>query len=215
MGRVSALRRQPAVLLMVAAAFSWGAGTVVTKVTLQQLSPLDVLGVELLVGTVAIWAALLLRGGPRGLAGWRGFAVLGTLEPALSFALFDFGLDRTGAADGAILLASESLFAALLAWAVLGERFGRRATVAIGVGFAGSVIVGLGETGHGASLLGDALVLAASAAAAAYGVAARRIATDGDTDALTVTGVQLLAATVLVAPVVIGGAVAGHSHLGH
>src|SRR4051812_36299652 len=106
---MSALRRQPAVALMAAAALSWGAGTVMTKVTLQQLSPLDLLGVELVIGTVAIWAVLLLRGGPRGFARWRSFAVLGVLEPALSFALFDFGLDRTGAADGAILLASESL----------------------------------------------------------------------------------------------------------
>lgn len=212
---MSTWRQPPAVVLMTGAAFSWGAGTVMTKVTLSQLSPLDLLGVELVSGTAVIWGVLLVRRGQGlELTHWRGAAILGLLEPALSFALFDFGLDRTGAADGAILIASESLFVALLARAALGERFGKRVATAVAVGFAGSVIVGLGASGQGRSLLGDGLVLAASAAAAAYSVAARRLAAAQDADALSITAVQLLAATVVSLPLFLGGLLAGHSQLG-
>ena len=58
-------------------------------------------------------------------------------------------------------------------------------------------------------------MLIGSASAGAYAVAARRIAADDDADALTVTAVQLLAAAVASVPLVVVGAAAGHSQLGH
>src|SRR5690349_9307954 len=97
----AARRPQTGVLLMGLAALSWGLGVVMTKVALEQLTPLDVLGTELLVGAAVVVAALLARGGGT-TVGWRSFALLGLLEPGLSYALGDFGLQRTGAADGAL-----------------------------------------------------------------------------------------------------------------
>ena len=211
MARPTTVHRPPPAALMVLAAFSWALGIVMTKVTLEQLAPLDVLAAELLVGGSVVWIALLARGGPRRPAGWLSFALLGLLEPGLSYALGDFGLDRTGVADGALLLASESLFTLLLAWSALGERFGPRVGAALALGFGGSVLIGLGESGNGASVLGDALVLGGSAAAAVYAVAARRVASAGDSDPLTVTAIQLLAAAIASAPLVAGGALSGHS----
>jgi drug/metabolite transporter (DMT)-like permease len=209
------VRRPPALALMTLAAVSWGMGIVMTKVTLEQLAPLDVLAVELVVGAGVVWAVVFARGGLGPLAAWRGFALLGLLEPGLSFALGDFGLDMTGAADGALLVASESLFAVVLARLVLNERLSARTAVAVGVGFSGSLLVGLGETGAGqASLAGDALVLGATAAAAAYSVAARRVASRGNPDAITVTAIQLLVAAIVSMPLVAVGAAGGHSDLG-
>ena len=167
-------RLMPLSLTLVAAT-SWAAATVLTKVTLRELSPLDLLGVELGSSAVAMVCLLVARGRPFLPRNWRMFALLGVLEPGLSFGLFDFGLSRTGAADGAILIASQSLFGVLLARALLGERVSPVTRVAVAIGFAGSALVGLAETGHGASLSGDLLVLAASAAAASNGVGVRRI----------------------------------------
>src|SRR3954452_14006999 len=207
-------RRRSAAGLLAAAALSWGLATVLTKITLEQLAPLDVLFVELAVGTAFLWLVVLRRGGPGALRRWGAFACLGLLEPGLSFVAGDFGLNLTGAADGALLLASESLFAIALAWVLLGERLGRLAAAALAVGFAGSVLIGIAPAGANASLLGDGLVLIGSASAGVYSVAARRIAVDDDTDALTVTAAQLLAAAVVSVPLVITGALAGQSHLG-
>src|SRR3954447_23283406 len=99
-----------AAALMTLAACSWGLGIVMTKITLEQLAPLDVLGIELVVGAGVVWTVLLARGRRRAFAGWPAFALLGLLEPGLSYALGDFGLDRTGAVDAALLLAPETLF---------------------------------------------------------------------------------------------------------
>jgi drug/metabolite transporter (DMT)-like permease len=198
---------------MVAAAASWGLSAVLTKVSLQELAPLDLFGIELTAAAALMWGGLLLRGRLGLLAGWRTFAVLGAFEPALAFALFNLGLSRTGAVDGAILLATESVFTVLLGRLVLGERMSGRTAAAVPLGFAGAVLVALGTTGHGGSWLGDALVLGGAVSAAGYNVGARKF-TPG-VGSIEVTAVQLLAAAVLSVPLLVGGAAAGHSHLGH
>jgi drug/metabolite transporter (DMT)-like permease len=204
--------RFASVSLTVVAATSWAAATVLTKVALRELTPLDLLGVELVTSASAMVGLLAARGRPLLPRRWPVFAVLGVLEPGLSFGLFDFGLSRTGAADGAILIASQSLFGLMLARIVLGERVSTVTRAAVAVGFAGSVLVGLAETGHGASLLGDLLVLAASAAAAGNGVGVRRMSAEVDNLAATTT--QLVAAALLAAPVVLVADTSGKTGLG-
>ena len=206
-------RHLPATGLLAAAALSWGLSAVLSKLALRQLAPLDLLGIELVIGTAFVWLVLLARGGPASLRQWKHFALLGVLEPGLGFALADYGLARTGASQGALLLASESLFAIVLAWIVLGERLRGRIGIAVAVGFAGSLLIGLEPGGGMNTVLGDGLVLASSAAAGASAVLARRVASNEGADALTVTAVQLLSATVLAAPLIAVGATTGHSHL--
>lgn len=186
--------------LTVLAATAWAGATVLTKVALHELAPLELLGLELSSSAFVMLCLLAARGRPFLPERWAVFALLGVLEPGLSFGLFDFGLSRTGAADGAILIASQSLFGVLLARVLLGERVSAVTRAAVAVGFAGSVLVGLAESGHGTSLEGDLLVLAASLAAAANGVGVRRLS--GETDTLAATTTQLVAAALVVAPVV-------------
>ena len=196
---------------MLGAAICWGVSTVTTKVALEQFSPAQVLGIELIVGAAAVWAVLLRRGRLRVGPWWRAAAVLGLLEPGLTFALFDFGLDQTGAIDGALLLAAETPFSVLGAWALLGERATPPVLTAVAVGFGGAAILGSGASGAHGMLMGDLLVLGASATAAGYGVAARRLAGGAQLDALAVTAVQLLAAAVAVVPLVTAAEI-GHGH---
>lgn len=212
LGRAYAAGSSPAGLMLLAAA-SWGLGLVMTKVTLQQLAPLDVLAVELAVGAVVIGAVLLARRRVGTLRQWRAFAVLGLLEPGLSYGLGDFGLAHTSASHGALLVASDSIFAVLVARLVLSERLAPRTAVAVVIGFAGSVAIGASGGGaHMGSALGDVLVLAGTASAAGYTVAARRLA-DTEADAVTVTAVQLLAASVVSLPLLAYAAASGHSRL--
>jgi drug/metabolite transporter (DMT)-like permease len=143
---------------------------------------------------------LVVRGRPLLPRNWQMFAALGVLEPGLSFGLFDFGLARTGAAEGSILIASQSLFGVAFARLFLGERVSTLMRVAVAVGFAGSALVGLAETGDAASLFGDFLVLAASAAAATNGVGLRHLSAEADN--LSATTTQLVAAALVVVPVI-------------
>jgi drug/metabolite transporter (DMT)-like permease len=205
--------RPPAVALMAIAAGSWGISTITSKVALDQLAPLDLLGLELFVGASLMVGGLALTRRLRWPSRWRIFALLGLAEPLLSYALFDFGLNRTGAIDGALLLASEGLFTVMLAVIALHEMLSARLGSAVIIGFAGSALLTItAGSGHG-SVFGDLLVLAASFMAAVYAVGARRFA--GATDALGARAVQLAAAAALSTPVWIGFAAAGQSHLGH
>jgi len=195
------MTRAAPMLLTIMAATSWAAATVLSKVALHELMPLDLLGVELFTSAIAMGFLLAARGRPFLPRSWPVLAAVGILEPGLSFGLFDFGLSRTGAADGALLIASQSIFGVLLARLLLGERVSRLTQAAIAVGFAGSALVGLAEAGHGASLVGDCLVLAASLAAAFSGIGVRRMSAGADNLAATTT--QLVAAAVVAAPVIL------------
>ncbi len=195
------MTRSVPVSLTIMAATSWAAATVLTKVALRELTPLDLLGVELSSSAIAMGCLLVARGRPFLPRSWPVFAALGVLEPGLSFGLFDFGLSRTGAADGALLIASQSLFGVLLARVLLGERVSAPTRAAMAVGFTGSALVGLAETGRGASLVGDLLVLAASVAAATNGVGVRRMSAEADNLAATTT--QLVSAAFFAAPVIL------------
>jgi drug/metabolite transporter (DMT)-like permease len=126
-------------------------------------------------------------------SGFRpGYLVLGLLEPGLAYALFNFGLARTSAADAAVLVSLESVVIALLAAAFLGERLTPPLMVGAVLGVGGAVLLAAHETHRGASLGGNSLVVAGVAAAAGYSVVARRLAPGAD--AAVVTAYQLLAA---------------------
>jgi uncharacterized membrane protein YfcA len=143
------VRRPSGIPLLSLAAASWALATVTTKVTLEQLTPVDLLAVEVSVGAGAVWIALILRGGAvRAAQRWRS-ARLGLVEPALAFALFDIGIDRTGAAAAAVLVAAQSIFTAALAGLILRERTTARVGAAVAVGFAGGVTGGLLGVGGG------------------------------------------------------------------
>lgn len=207
------MSRAAATAAMGAAAASWGVATVTTKVALGQLAPTDLLAIELLSATAIVWTALAVGSGAVWPPARRRFIALGLLQPGLSFVLFDIGLAHTGAADGAILLASEGVIAALLGWAALGERPSALTSCALAVGTGGSALVALQAGGQGAGLAGDVLVLGAAATGALYGVAARRLSPTAAV--LAGTGTQLLAATAVAVPLSALAAASGRSHLAH
>jgi drug/metabolite transporter (DMT)-like permease len=199
--------------LVLAAAVCWSLSTVLTKVALEQMTALDLVGVELAVGVGVVWAVLLARGVGAHLRRWPTFVALGVLEPGLAFVLFDVGLTHIGAAAGALLLASESVLTVVLGWLLLKETISASTAGLVAVGFGGAILIGLDQGGAQTSFLGEVLILASSACAAGYAVVARVVSQEVDSDALTTTGVQLLSAAVLSAPVVLVSVFAGHGHL--
>jgi drug/metabolite transporter (DMT)-like permease len=176
---------------LIIASLSWGLSTVTTKYALAAFAATDLLVVELGVATVCLW--LLPRVRRRARPSFRrGYLLLGLLEPGLSYALFNFGLERTSASDAAVLVSLESVVVALLAAAFLGERLTVALCFGIALGVGGAVVLAAQEGNHGASVAGDALVVAGVVVAAAYSLVARRVAPGGD--AAVVTAYQLAAA---------------------
>ena len=201
--------RHVSVVLLVLAALSWGAATVLSKVALNQLAPLDLFGIEVLVGFLPLLAfpsvrMALRHPNPK-------LLLLGVLEPGLSYALFDFGTRLTSASHAALLIATEGPFTLVLAVALLRERPRAWVIAAFITAGSGSALIS-GSGGGGSSVAGDILVVASAAAAAGFAVLARHVAADGR-DVLVVTAVQMLGATLVALPVGAVGVLAGTSHV--
>jgi drug/metabolite transporter (DMT)-like permease len=181
-----------------------------SKVALEQLTPIDLFGGEVLVGFVLLGAIATSRGTrpgrPNGV-----LLALGLLEPGISFVLFDLGLDRTAATHAALLLATETLFTVALAALLLRERLNRQLRMSLIAGVLGSVLVAWQSGGAAASLSGDTLVVGGALAAAGYAVLARHVAPERDP--IVVTAVQMLGALMIAVPVVGASIAMGESHL--
>ena len=81
-------------------------------------------------------------------------------------------MQYTSAANALLVLATAPFIAALLSWLTLRETIDRATALAIGLVFAGVLIIGSGGMGHG-RLLGDAFALVNATAIAAYYVTLR------------------------------------------
>ena len=88
-------RTSPVALLLLAA-LSWGLSAALTKVALEQVSPLDLFAVEVAMGALVLCAAALARGARPSRPSIPVLA-LGVLDPGLAILLFDVGLAHTAA----------------------------------------------------------------------------------------------------------------------
>lgn len=206
------MSRTSPVLLLLLASLSWGLSAALSKVALEQITALDLYGVEVAIGTLFIGTAALARGVRPGRPSAM-VLLLGVLDPGLAILLFDIGLAHTAATHGALLVSTDSLFTVALATLLLRERLNRRLGMALAAGFVGSVLVSLQGGGSMSSLAGDLLVVAASLSAAGYAVLARRVVPGRN--ALALTAEQMLGAAFVALPLAAVAASGGHSHLGH
>src|SRR3954452_14345684 len=114
-----ALQSTP-VLYLSLASLSWGLSSALSKVAVEQLTSLDLFGVEVATGALCLGVAALARGArPRRPS--PELVALGVLEPGLAFLLFDLLIVHTAATHAALLLATDTLFTVALAWAFLNE----------------------------------------------------------------------------------------------
>lgn len=195
--------RRSGYLALIMSALLFGAATPLAVYALRALSAFDLLAVEIGSATVTLWLALAVVG-PRTSKRWRVYALLGCLEPALSYVLYNLGLARTSASHGALLESLDALFVVILAAVLLRERLRGTILLSLGCGLVGTFLVSVAEGADGpdrATRLGDGLVVLGIVAAAFYSIAVRRFG--GREPALTATAYQFLAASVLVAPVVV------------
>ena len=146
----------------------WAGTYTAGKIALGALSPVELNAIRFSL------AALLLS--PVLIRGWRRIprdrATLGALALAVLLGwvlnkIFEYsGLALSTASDVALLIATESLFTALLSWTVLRERVTRAGVVALVVGLAGAYLIvargllpNLGGRVGAARIAGDLLVV--------------------------------------------------------
>jgi drug/metabolite transporter (DMT)-like permease len=196
-------QRRLGYLSLVVSALLFGAATPLAVFALRALTPFDLLAIEIGSATAVLWIVLAIVG-PRTSKRWHIYALLGVLDPALSYVLYNLGLARTSATHGALLESLDGLFVVILGVAVLRERLRTGIVLSLALGLIGAALVAMAEGADGpdrATRIGDGLVVLGIVAAAFYSIGVRRFG--GQEPALTVTAYQFLAAAVLITPVVV------------
>jgi drug/metabolite transporter (DMT)-like permease len=149
-----------AITAALGAALLFGASTPLVKLLVGRIPPLLLASLLYLGSGLGLSLARLVRdrghAAPRLPAGeWRwlfgSVAAGGIVAPVL----YLFGLTRTDAASGALLLNLEAVFTAILAWVVFRENAGRRVIVGMALIVAGGVVLsGASNAGMGPTLPG-------------------------------------------------------------
>ena len=192
-------------LLLVALSILWGGSFFFAKLAVLELPPLTVA-----LGRVARAAAMLVVLAratgvalPGRIAAWGPYLVMGLLNNAIPFALIFWGQTHIPSGLAAILNATTPLFTVLVAnWATAVEKLNAPRLAGVGAGLAG-VVVMIGPDllrELGANVLGQLACLLAALSYAFAGVYGRRFRGEPP---LRVAAGQLIASSVLLAPVVI------------
>jgi O-acetylserine/cysteine efflux transporter len=190
---------------LISAGVLWGTTVPLSKVALAWLPPAGLAFVRF-----ALAAALLMffRRSRLRAAASPAILISGALGYGGSVVLQNFGIERTSVTHAALLIGATPVVVAVLA-AVCGHGVARPAAwLGFSLSLAGVGVIAAGR-GGGASIGGDGLVLAGQFASAAFTVAQARLLRGRDP--VAVTGLQLMAAAVVTAPVVLltGGLHAG------
>ena len=129
---------------------------------------------------------------------------------ALHYAVWIASLYHTSTAASVALVATQPVFAGLMAWLFLGEGIARREVVGIGIAAIGCALLAGGDlaAASGQALLGDGLALAGAVTAAGYFVVGRRMR------AALPLGAYLAAVNAIAAILLVTAAVATGTPLG-
>ncbi len=150
----------------------WGASFLFMRVAAPEFGSLALVEVRLALGALVLmpFAWRVRERIPRSIL--PKLAAIGIINSAIPFLLFAWAAQHAPAAVSAICNATTVLFAALVAFALYGEKMGARRAFALLVGFAGVVVLATAKSSGPGTLLA---VIAATLAAVLYGFGANMV----------------------------------------
>ena len=193
----------------------WGWSFLLIKVIVEGAPPSFLAWGRIALGMLVVFA--FLRRAGQGLPArryWGHLLVLGLTMSVLPFMLIGWGEQRIASALTAVVNACTPLFTAAFAAWLLGERLRRPQLAGLLVGFLGvAVVAGVGGGDLAGSSLAGVLAVVAASAGYGFGFAYAHRFTEG-LSALQLSLGQLLAGTLLLAPVAAGDLAGGRVDLG-
>ena len=179
----------------------WGYSWVMMKVALRHAHPFDFATLRVVIGCVLLFALVKLRGGSLLLRDYRMAILLGLLQVALFIALSHFALLYAGPGKTSVLVFTMPFWMIVFAHFIIHERMRGTQWLAVGLGFAGLVlIVAPWEL---TSLGGSLLAVAAGAVWAVTAVLSKRWPTAAS-DPLLFTAWQLLFGSIALGLLALG-----------
>lgn len=188
--------RTPLELLLLAAI--WGGSFLFLRIASPIFGPVPLVDVRLALGALVL-APFLWRERTRfPLSRWPQLAAIGLVNTLIPFLLFAWSAERAPAGVSAIVNSMAVPFAAMVAFAMFGERIGGRRLTGLLAGLVGVVVLAGGDLA-GASL-GPAVV-AGALAALFYGVSANLVKRYlADLPPIAVAAATLACGALLLAP---------------
>ena len=172
-------------LMLLATMAVWGGNLSVVKLLIDRLEPMWVSVLRMAAATVALWLVLGFRGlpWPRATPRQAGlFVACAVLMVYLNQIMFTLGVQRTVAANAALIISLNPLVSALMAAWLLGDRLTPARLAGVVLGFGGVAVVVLhrpgAALGHGS--LGDLLVFGSVVAWVGGGLMVQRLARQFD-----------------------------------
>ncbi|MGW7369623.1 DMT family transporter [Streptomyces sp. NPDC054841] len=198
--------RRPAVdwrIRFAVLALIWGFSFLLIKVGTHGYAPFQVTFGRLLFGTAVLAAAMAVKRErlPRGLRTWGHLTVAAFLLNALPFSLFAYAELTIPSTLAGICNATSPLWGMALSLVALSEdRPTRRRVAGLGIGFLGVLtVLGAWQGFSGLDVTGTAMALLASLSYPVGWIYVRRTLADSSHSNLSLTGAQLLLATLQLA----------------
>ncbi|MGC9496981.1 DMT family transporter [Streptomyces sp. WG7] len=183
----------------------WGFSFLFMKVGTESFAPFQVTLGRLVFGTAVVAVAMAVKRErlPRGARTWVHLTVAGFLLNALPFSLFAFSELTIPSSLAGICNATSPLWGMALSLVALSEdRPTRRRVAGLGIGFLGVLtVLGVWQGFHGLDVTGTALALLASLSYPIGWIYVRRTLAGSSHSHLSLTGAQLLLATLQLAVV--------------
>lgn len=171
----------------------WAASSVAAKSGLESFGPFTLSALRFFPAGLVL-LAMAGRGGPCPRIrreDWPAFCFLGGVGIALTYGLFNFGLNHTTATDSSVLFACEPILIALFARLFLHEILTLRQWIGMVIGLVGIWLIA-------GQAFGNLIVLLAVCAESTTGVVAKRLTRTYP--GLMIVGVQMLLGSVLLFP---------------
>jgi len=132
-------------LLLIAPFFFWGTAMVAMKGVMPNTTPLFMAAVRLVPAGFLVLATAMISGKPqpKGWQAWLWIALFALIDGAMFQGFLAEGLVRTGAGLGSVMIDSQPLAVALMAWLLFGETIGLWGLLGLGFGIAGISLLGL------------------------------------------------------------------------
>ncbi|MEN9215003.1 MAG: DMT family transporter [Gloeomargarita sp. DG02_4_bins_56] len=132
-------------LWLISPFFFWGTAMIVMKAVLPQTAPLFLGAFRLIpAGVLVLLAAVVMgRSQPRSWRAWGAILLFALVDGTLFQGFLVTGLARTQAGLGSVMIDSQPLVVALLAWWLYGETIGLWGWLGLGLGLGGIAMIAL------------------------------------------------------------------------
>ena len=188
------------VIDLVALGFLWGASFLFMRIAAPEFGAFALVEVRVAIAALVLFPLLAMRGQTTEIkTNWFPLFVLGVHNTALPFLMFTWAMLSLTAGTGAILNATAPIFAAVIAWAWLGDKLNWSRALGLLVGTVGVWLLVRDKVG--ASLTDSTLAVAAALGGSLlYGIAGNftRRYTSHVKPLAVATGSQISAALVLL-----------------